>query len=124
MDFDTWIDDAWNRHADAPAAVLAELATAGAGLAADDAAVGRLMQRAQHRAGAHQGGPAELAAGRALQATLAALPAAGGAAPEGQAHLGRLQHQQARGVVEFGPLLERGGDVVAGHGQRAHGGVG
>lgn len=77
MDFDTWIDDAWNRHAEAPGSVLAELATTGAGLAADDAAVGRLMQLAQHLAGAHQGGPAELAAGRMLQATLAALPAAG-----------------------------------------------
>ena len=80
MDFDTWIDDAWNRHADAPAAVLAELATTGAARAADDAAVGRLMQLAQHVAGAHQGGPAELAAGRALQAALAALPAAGDSA--------------------------------------------
>jgi hypothetical protein len=80
MDFDTWIDNAWNRHADAPAAVLAELATTGAARAADDAAVGRLMQLAQHVAGAHQGGPAELAAGRALQASLAALPAAGDSA--------------------------------------------
>lgn len=89
MTFDTWIADAWNRHADAPAAVLAEIPTTGAPLAADDAAIGRLLHLAQHIAGAHQGGPAELAAGRALLATLAALPAAGPAAQANAALYGR-----------------------------------
>jgi hypothetical protein len=80
MDLDRWLDEAWTRHAEAPAAVMADLAATGAGLAHDDAAVGRLLQLAQHVAGAHQGAPAELAAGRALLASLASLPAAGAAA--------------------------------------------
>lgn len=77
MDFDTWMAEAWNRHAEAPAAVLADLAGTGAALAADDAAVGRLLHLAHHLAGAHQAAPAERAAGRALLARLATLAAAG-----------------------------------------------
>lgn len=80
MDLDTWLDDAWNRHADAPAAVMAALASTGAGLARDDDGIGRLLHLAHHLAGAHLVEPAERAAGRALLAALTALPAAGAAA--------------------------------------------
>jgi hypothetical protein len=80
MDLDTWLDDAWNRHADAPDAVMAALASTGAGLASDDDGIGRLLHLAHHVAGAHLGGPAALDAGRTLLGALAALPAAGAAA--------------------------------------------
>lgn len=69
MDFDRWIDDAWNRHADAPAAVLADLAASGATRAEDDAAVGRRLHLAQHIAGAGR-----LLAEACAAAEAAALP--------------------------------------------------
>jgi hypothetical protein len=77
MDFDTWMAEAWNRHAEAPAAVLADIAGTGAALATDDAAVGRLLHLAHHVAGAHPTAAADRAAGRALLARLATLPSAG-----------------------------------------------
>ena len=71
-----WIDQAWNRHADDPDGVLAELPGPGVAEAADDAAVEQLLRLAHHVAGAHQGSPEALAAGRQMLARLAALPAA------------------------------------------------
>ena len=80
MDHASWIDDAWNRHPDDPAGVLADTATTGAALAADDAAVDGLLRLAHHVAGAHLGSPEQLAEGRALLARLAGHAAAGEAA--------------------------------------------
>ncbi|MEY3253925.1 MAG: hypothetical protein RL227_2898 [Pseudomonadota bacterium] len=80
MDHDRWLDDAWNRHPAEPAGVLADTATTGAALAADDAAVDGLLRLAHHVAGAHLGGPEHLAEGRALLARLGSHAAAGEAA--------------------------------------------
>lgn len=77
MDYASWIDDAWNRHPDDPAGVLADTASTGAALATDDAAVDGLLRLAHHVAGAHLGGPEQLAEGRALLARLAGHAAAG-----------------------------------------------
>jgi hypothetical protein len=76
MDLEHWLARAWDRHADDPVGVLAELPDAAAAATADTE-IDRLLRLAHHIVGAHQGGPAELAAGRALLARLAALPAAG-----------------------------------------------
>jgi hypothetical protein len=76
MDLQHWLSRAWDRHADDPVGVLAELPAAAASATADGE-IDRLLRLAHHIVGAHQGGPAELAAGRALLARLAALPAAG-----------------------------------------------
>ena len=76
MDLEHWLSRAWDRHADDPVGVLAELPEAAASATADTE-IDRLLRLAHHIVGAHQGGPAELAAGRALLARLAALPAAG-----------------------------------------------
>jgi hypothetical protein len=80
MNYASWIDDAWNRHPDDPAGVLADTASTGAALAADDAAVDGLLRLAHHVAGAHLGSPEQLAEGRALLARLAGHAAAGEAA--------------------------------------------
>jgi len=76
MDLEHWLARAWDRHADDPVGVLAEVPAAAAS-ATTDGEIDRLLRLAHHIAGAHQGGPPELAAGRALLARLAALPAAG-----------------------------------------------
>ncbi|MCA3242824.1 MAG: hypothetical protein ING89_16140 [Rubrivivax sp.] len=80
MNYASWLDDAWNRHPDDPAGVLADTATTGAALAADDDAVDGLLRLAHHVAGAHLGRPEHLAEGRALLARLAGHAAAGEAA--------------------------------------------
>lgn len=77
MTDERWIDQAWNRHADDPDGVLAELPTRGVAETADDAGVERLLRLAHHVVGAHQGSPGAIVAGRHLLARLAALPAAG-----------------------------------------------
>jgi hypothetical protein len=77
MDYASWLDDAWNRHPADPAGVLADTATTGAALAADDAAVDGLLRLAHHVAGAHLGQPEQLAEGRALLARLTGHAAAG-----------------------------------------------
>lgn len=80
MDFDTWMADAWNRHADDPVGAYAQLADTGAQLAGDDAAVDALLRLAHHVAGAHLGQAHELAEGRALLGRLGRHAAAGDAA--------------------------------------------
>ncbi len=72
MTFDIWIDQAWTRHADEPAAVAAELESPAA--PPDDAAVSALLRLSHHVHGAHLGHVVE---GRAQLARLVALPAAG-----------------------------------------------
>jgi hypothetical protein len=72
MDFDTYLSDAWNRHAEHPETVAAELATTGLALAVAAGPLARLSQLAQHVHGEHLGRWAE---GLDFQARLAALPA-------------------------------------------------
>ncbi len=98
MDFDRWIDAAWNEHARDAAGVAARLETEGAALANDDAALGRLAHLAHHLHGDHLG---SLAEGRALLARLAAHPAAGEAT---QAQLCLYDASLALTGGEAGPL--------------------
>lgn len=74
MDLNTWIDAAWTRHADEPAAVAADLGTLAMPAPADDAAVAALLRLSHHVHGAHLG---QVAEGRAQLVQLVALPAAG-----------------------------------------------
>jgi hypothetical protein len=74
MQAESWIDQAWNRHADEPAVVAAELDSPAAADAADDAAVSALLRLSHHVHGAHLGLVAE---GRAQLKRLVALPGAG-----------------------------------------------
>lgn len=74
MQAESWIDQAWNRHADEPAAVAAELDSPAAADAADDATVSALLRLSHHVHGAHLGLVAE---GRAQLTRLVALPGAG-----------------------------------------------
>ena len=71
MDFDTFLDRAWNEHATQPAAVAARLLPEGLPLAQTDEQVAQFAFLAQHVQGLHLGRWAEALA---LQQQLAALP--------------------------------------------------
>jgi hypothetical protein len=74
MEFATWIDDAWARHADAPAAVAAEIEAPDTPSPLDDAGLSALLRLAHHLHGDHL---ATLAEGRAQLMRLAARSVAG-----------------------------------------------
>jgi hypothetical protein len=74
MDFDTWLDKAWDDHADDAAAVATRAAGEGAALAATDAQLGALARLTHHLYGDHLG---RFADGQAALAALARHPACG-----------------------------------------------
>ncbi len=77
-EFAPWLDQAWTDHADHPAAVAARIDAEGSALAAGEADVHALARLSHHVHGDHLGGePAQLAAGRAQLARLAAHAQAG-----------------------------------------------
>lgn len=71
MDFDSFLDQAWNEHATQPEAVAARLAGPGLALVQDERQLGELAALAQHVHGQHLGRWAE---GVGFQQQLAALP--------------------------------------------------
>ncbi|RVU44490.1 hypothetical protein [Rubrivivax rivuli] len=71
MDFDTFLDQAWNEHATHPARVAARLQPEGLALVQTDEQVAQLAFLAQHVQGLHLGRWGEALA---LQQALAALP--------------------------------------------------
>ncbi len=73
-DFDAFIDRAWDRHADEPAAVAHDLQTRGPALAATEAQLSRLALLLNHVHGTHLG---SLVEGRAVLEGLTAHPACG-----------------------------------------------
>ncbi len=72
MDFDSFLDQAWNDHATQPVAVAARLRPEGLPLVQTDEQVAQFAFLAQHVQGLHLGQWSE---GLALQQALAALPA-------------------------------------------------
>jgi hypothetical protein len=74
MDFDTWIDSAWNEHATDPEGVAARLTGVGLGLANDEAALAQLARLVHHVHGEHL---ARWQDGRALLSAIAARAASG-----------------------------------------------
>lgn len=85
MDFDTFMNTAWDEHATNPAGVAGRLATEGLPLADSSDRIVALAHLAQHVYGAHL---ARWADGRALLDRLAALPAADAGAAAALARFG------------------------------------
>jgi hypothetical protein len=86
MDFDTFLDRAWNEHATQPAAVAARLAPEGLPLAQTDDQVAQLAFLAKHVQGLHLGRWAEALALQAQMAALPQVPADGATAQALQRH--------------------------------------
>lgn len=82
MDFDSFLDQAWNDHATQPAAVAARLQPEGLPLVQTDEQVAQLAFLAQHVQGLHLGRWGEALA---LQQALAALPVVAAGGPTAQA---------------------------------------
>ncbi len=78
MDFDSFLDQAWNDHAEQPAAVAERLAGTGLALLQQESQVQQLAALAQHVHGEHLGRWAE---GLAFQQRLAALPLVAAGSP-------------------------------------------
>lgn len=76
MDFNAWLDKAWNEHAEDSAGVAARLEAEGAPLAGADGELAALARLAHHVFGEHLGRHAE---GRGVLARLATHAAAGAA---------------------------------------------
>lgn len=76
MDFDTWIESAWNEHATDPEGVAARLQRDGPALATDEAALTQLARLVHHVQGEHL---ARWHDGRALLAAIARHAASGAA---------------------------------------------
>ena len=101
MDFDDWLNRAWDEHAQDPAGVAARLGAEGIALAAADADLAALARLAHHLFGEHLG---RLDDGRALLQRLATQPAAGDAT------------RSAARLLEASLVLTGGGDPRAGLG--------
>jgi hypothetical protein len=83
MDFESFMDRAWDEHAEQPAAVAVRLAESGLPLLGDEAQLIALARLAHHLHGEHLG---QWQQGTAFQAQLAALPVC---AAEGEATVQR-----------------------------------
>lgn len=100
MNFDTFLDQAWEQHADDPAGVAARIDDTGTGMVRDESQLLALAHLAHHVHGEHL---AAWQAGRALLQRLAALPCA----PKAGAGADQLRrYLQALAVCE-----EAGGDT-------------